>query len=963
MTEINLLGEITKMIAGFLNLKNRKLIILIISILLFNLFWYGSFLSFPVFQEDGALNYSVLLELLQFDEPWNLSLFPIRWLDFLGQQTVIVRPIFDPFSWPMILGMEPGNGTRLAYALRATTCWLTTYLLVTTLFKGKQGMAITSGLLCMCLNYMMANGFGVVSDTVIQVASRLALFPGLLWLYLLMVQQKRLIGWADATFAIGFIWFSFHSSIYFILSGSVLFVFVFGVLIVGWNHARKSVIRGALKYGIIASLVLFIPKFGLYHTWSAITGISARKVFFSEAPPPFGQVYELPLLWREELPIVPRICIVLALATIIFHRRWSSPLKVVLIPLLLVVGGSQLFTLVRVLGIGPAWLNSLSRPVYFEWYITVFYSIMAAYGLHHWQKWLKPPHFSLVNWSLRFTVFIPAVWVLFPFPHQWLLTAWLILGLTCIIKLWLWPLIKPNFPFYLSRGLKIQGKGPILVDGFHQGVKRLWLLIERFLPPVVIAALFGTVFAIYSLTPEQIPTISKADLLCHERKISCQDPVGRTILAGTNPIIEFLKSQLAIKEEGTFRGRAEFLAVPSLTFPDFFDQFPTEGSDTLTQEEFETILGWYKKIDQYNLQYNPDGFAWFRDYYSPDSLNYQNPSRLLLIMDILLSNSNPQTAIFPDDILLEIVQWSQQHPQRVNPLSFPNNWQELSVHGFHSINEGRKNFFFTGHAMLSRTFQVQGIPNTLGSGSGYDYLSSLFLNKYIGQSDHRSSTLSRCKGWRSWNCSETLEAIESGGGIYENFPTERGDIQGLRYLVVRDSPVPIQLNLPRVMSWEGYSVYELPSPNTQGYSPTQLVVGKSLTEELQKMREPNFDPRQIAVVSETDQPLLTNFMDNSPLSPLDSSSIKLSRQSLIFQGKSSGQKSLAVLPFKFSHCWRPHWKGKPGELIRVDNALIGVLFEKETQLRLSWSAGYGLGTRCLREDASLIPQALEAWQS
>ena len=69
--------------------------------LVFNLAWYGWFLSFPMVSEDGAANYSFLLETLRDDG--GITQFPIKWMEGLGQPNVFVSVAFDPFSWLFLL--------------------------------------------------------------------------------------------------------------------------------------------------------------------------------------------------------------------------------------------------------------------------------------------------------------------------------------------------------------------------------------------------------------------------------------------------------------------------------------------------------------------------------------------------------------------------------------------------------------------------------------------------------------------------------------------------------------------------------------------------------------------------------------------------------------------------------------------------------------------------------------------
>ncbi|HYB57020.1 MAG TPA: hypothetical protein VEK12_12670, partial [Alphaproteobacteria bacterium] len=88
-------------------------------VLVFDLYWYGAFLSFPLLGEDAGALYSNLLETIR-DGHLATTLYPIKWLEGLGQPNLFVSFTFDPFSWLMLLPLEPADAFRLSMALRAT---------------------------------------------------------------------------------------------------------------------------------------------------------------------------------------------------------------------------------------------------------------------------------------------------------------------------------------------------------------------------------------------------------------------------------------------------------------------------------------------------------------------------------------------------------------------------------------------------------------------------------------------------------------------------------------------------------------------------------------------------------------------------------------------------------------------------------------------------------------------------
>src|SRR5208282_5760611 len=88
-------------------------------VLVFTLYWYGAFLSFPLLGEDAANLLSTLLETIKDGHLATLS-YPIKWLEGLGQPNPFVTFSFDPFAWPLLLPLDPADAFRLSMALRAT---------------------------------------------------------------------------------------------------------------------------------------------------------------------------------------------------------------------------------------------------------------------------------------------------------------------------------------------------------------------------------------------------------------------------------------------------------------------------------------------------------------------------------------------------------------------------------------------------------------------------------------------------------------------------------------------------------------------------------------------------------------------------------------------------------------------------------------------------------------------------
>jgi hypothetical protein len=253
------------------------------------------------------------------------------------------------------------------------------------------------------------------------------------------------------------------------------------------------------------------------------------------------------------------------------------------------------------------------------------------------------------------------------------------------------------------------------------------------------------------------------------------------------------------------------------------------------------------------------------------------------------------------------------------------------------VRERIRNFVDTGNGMLLRALPLYDVPVASSYEQALDHLYFLFWTRYLNE----GIAVAR----RSIN----FTALE--------LPLrERLALAGVRYMVTRDEAYDFTHWLPVAFRWKGYTVYEFPEVNVAGYGPTRVTYGASIPDELRAMRGGALDPRRAVVVSVGERSFLE---PGPPLAPLRASEIRIVRQSLIFTATSEG-RALAVLPFRYSSCWKPEWRGKPGRVLRVDTALVGVLFEEATELRLTWGAGYGPAARCLREDAKLVRETREA---
>ena len=89
--------------------------ITLLLVTIFSFYWYGAFLSFPVFGEDAASLFYVLLETIR-DRHFATLAFPMNWREGLGQENPFVTFTFDPFAW--VIPLLPTPQTDIAYRWR-----------------------------------------------------------------------------------------------------------------------------------------------------------------------------------------------------------------------------------------------------------------------------------------------------------------------------------------------------------------------------------------------------------------------------------------------------------------------------------------------------------------------------------------------------------------------------------------------------------------------------------------------------------------------------------------------------------------------------------------------------------------------------------------------------------------------------------------------------------------------------
>jgi len=149
----------------------------------------------------------------------------------------------------------------------------------------------------------------------------------------------------------------------------------------------------------------------------------------------------------------------------------------------------------------------------------------------------------------------------------------------------------------------------------------------------------------------------------------------------------------------------------------------------------------------------------------------------------------------------------------------------------------------------------------------------------------------------------------------------------------RIQPEPKQFGLP-------LRLYELQRANRGNYSPTSLVRVDTADEVVALMRDPDFDGRKRAIVTE---PLAGDFV------PARDARMIVRKGGFDLQASSEGD-SLLVLPVQFSHCWTISGKGE-ASLFRANLMQLGVRFQGDLDLQVRQLYGPYWHSACRLENA------------
>jgi hypothetical protein len=964
----------------------HQLLVWICSVLVFNLLWYGVYLAFPLIDEDAAANYSSLLEAIRYSD-WSIFSFPIKWLEGLGQPNVFEPLAFDPFAWLMLIWPASADALRVSYALRASACWLTTYLFVVSLFHGARGLAVATAWLSLLINFTFANTSGSPTFAGITVATQAALFPGLLALYLRVVAARRLLNLETVAFACVIVVFLLSYPLQSALGLAVFLVFAGSHALLACAPNRHAAWLGLAKAAGLSSLALFAPWVGIYWTWSALGATSARVVFADELTT-YPRVYQSPYFWHD-VPVFLRALVLIALGLVLFHRT-PARLRSVALTLAAVVGFTQLETIGRNLGAFNGFLERLPRPFYAEFYLPPFYAMIAAYVLCRNARSLAgyPVHDSrpsrvaheIVTVARRILA-LSEYW-----SHRTRRGLGLLIGAigTVVVFLILGgydpgrPVLVRIAPNGTYAAGVLAAAAVVIVLGAWGTLEVIGFALKRILAgarlsPSALCALgmrVTVVVALARVVSERwdlalaagailvaVPLLSRQADSAPGRALQRFQPatpfVGVCVLFlgawatwqyAPEEIHPIFASELTCRDRAPWcqdpAGRTMGAAASPIT-DHLVQSLPLDG---VFRGRADYWLTPGLKLSTFPLDpdspLSQDEFQMLNRWYA-SSIEDENPAAPVRQFtfeergDLITAlQTRAPAGLLTQDSVLEIVNWIHaQRPER-------NDWINLADWKGDSelealVRERVRNYRATGNTMLQRALPFQGIQVASSYEQSLDYLYYLLWTRYLNEGFPAS---------RSINMTE----IEVAHAL-------RLALVGVRFLVSREVPMrPANSDLIPVWNWDGYKILEVPYANTSGYAVAGTEFGADLEEELDLMRSTDFDPRRTAVLPESERATVER---GPPLSSsLESPVITFAGQSLHFSAKVTG-RSLVVLPYKYSNCWVATWSGNPGRVVRADVGLLGVIFDADVDLTLRWTAGYASGTDCLRQDARLVPQA------
>ena len=184
--------------------------------------------------------------------------------------------------------------------------------------------------------------------------------------------------------------------------------------------------------------------------------------------------------------------------------------------------------------------------------------------------------------------------------------------------------------------------------------------------------------------------------------------------------------------------------------------------------------------------------------------------------------------------------------------------------------------------------------------------------------------------------------------VYANTNVHLYSLLGVQYLRLAWLGSPLS-NLNETNSYsavqysEGDFLVRLKNVNLGNYSPTRLIVARSLDETFQIMDKNSFAPMDEIVVYKQ---LGADFVR------VGKTNLSVDGGDLRIVAESSG-KTLIILPIEFSHCLRFQSNNKNSNLIdvfRADGILTGLIFENELDVTTKFRYGVFTNNKCRLKD-------------
>lgn len=169
---------------------------------------------------------------------------------------------------------------------------------------------------------------------------------------------------------------------------------------------------------------------------------------------------------------------------------------------------------------------------------------------------------------------------------------------------------------------------------------------------------------------------------------------------------------------------------------------------------------------------------------------------------------------------------------------------------------------------------------------------------------------------------------------------------GVRFVITdAELDVPFQLIIKEhTYDNETMFLYEVPDVNLGNYSPTAVKLVRTFDDAVDKLAEPNFDLKHLALVF--DSGLVTQH-----LNPVDVVQVRMVRGGYFVEAHSPGT-SLLVLPFEFSRCLRIEVNNTANapRLFRVNAIETGVLFNGHLAAKIEYFTGLFRNSACRLRD-------------